>query len=82
MMHRHKYLLDSKKSNSTEYRFVKKSGEVRYFECKTTPLPHTENYLQVVSVRDNTERKRMELELDIIHEIRMTCNNLRPRGKS
>jgi len=63
MMHRHKHLLDSKKSNSTEYRFVKKNGEVRYFECKTTPLPDTENYLQVVSVRDNTERKQMEMEL-------------------
>jgi len=64
MMHRHKHLLDSQKSNSTEYRMLKKNGEVRYFECKTTPLPGTENYLQVVSTRDVTERKRMELDLE------------------
>ncbi|TSI05091.1 PAS domain S-box protein [Lysinibacillus sp. BW-2-10] len=64
MMHRHKHLLDSGKSNSTEYRMVRKNGEIRYFECKTTPLPGTENYLQVVSTRDVTERKRMELELE------------------
>ncbi|MFD2445041.1 PAS domain S-box protein [Bacillus sp. CGMCC 1.16607] len=61
---RHKNLLNSKQSNSSEYRIVKKNGEVRYCECKTTPLPDTENYLQVVSTRDITERKLMELELE------------------
>jgi len=61
---RHKNLLESQKSNASEYRYVKKSGEIRHFECKTTPLPNTENYLQVVSVRDITERKQMERELE------------------
>ncbi|MFS0862329.1 PAS domain S-box protein [Fredinandcohnia sp. 179-A 10B2 NHS] len=64
MMHRHKHLLDSEESNSSEYRMVRKNGEIRYFECKTTPLPGTENYLQVVSTRDVTERKMIELELE------------------
>lgn len=64
MEHRHKHLLDSGKNNSTEYRMIRKNGEVRYFECKTTPLPGTENYLQVVSARDVTERKQMELDLE------------------
>lgn len=63
MMKRHKHLLDSEKSNSSEYRMIRKNGEVRFAECKTTPLPGTENYLQVVSTRDITERKRAELEL-------------------
>jgi two-component system, NarL family, sensor histidine kinase ComP len=64
MMHRHQHLLESEKSNSSEYRLVRKDGEIRYFECRTTPLPDTENYLQVVSTRDVTERKMMELELE------------------
>lgn len=64
LLQRHKNLLESKQSNTSEYRILKKNGEIRYFECKTTPLPNTENYLQVVSVRDITERKRMELDLE------------------
>ncbi|WP_102348796.1 sensor histidine kinase [Bacillus sp. Marseille-P3661] len=64
MEHRHKQLMDSGKNNSIEYRMVQKSGEIRYFECRTTPLPSTEHYLQVVSARDITERKRMELDLE------------------
>lgn len=64
MLERHKNLLASQQSNSTEYRMIDKYGEVRHFECKTTPLPNTQNYLQVVSVRDITERKLMEIELE------------------
>jgi len=64
LIQRHKNLLASKQTNSSEYRIVKKNGEVRYCECKTTPLPDTENYLQVVSIRDITERKQMEMELE------------------
>lgn len=64
MLERHKNLLASQQSNSTEYRIIDKYGEVRHFECKTTPLPNTENFLQVVSVRDITERKLMEMELE------------------
>jgi two-component system, NarL family, sensor histidine kinase ComP len=63
LMQRHKNLLESKQSNSSEYRVVNKNGELRYCECKTTPLPDTENYLQVVSIRDITERKLMEMNL-------------------
>lgn len=64
MLKRHANLLASKQSNSSEYRTISKDGKVRYCECKTTPLPDTENYLQVVSIRDITERKQMELELE------------------
>jgi two-component system, NarL family, sensor histidine kinase ComP len=64
LLQRHQNLLESKQSNSSEYRIIKKNGEVRYCECKTTPLPDTENYLQVVSTRDITERKLMEMELE------------------
>lgn len=64
LLKRHKNLLESKQSNSSEYRVIKKNGEVRYFECKTTPLPDTDNYLQVVSTRDITERKLMEINLE------------------
>jgi two-component system, NarL family, sensor histidine kinase ComP len=64
LMKRHENLLASQKSNTSEYRVIKKNGEVRYCECKTTPLPDTENYLQVVATRDITDRKGMELELE------------------
>lgn len=64
MLARHHHLLESKENNRTEYRMVKKNGEIRYFECNVTPLPHTENYLQVVTTRDVTERKQMELQLE------------------
>ncbi|MBY0121880.1 PAS domain S-box protein [Bacillus sp. S/N-304-OC-R1] len=75
LMSRHKKLLETEQSNSSEYRIIKKNGEIRYFECKTTPLPYTENYLQVVSVRDIHERKQMEIELEYYknrHEILQT----------
>ncbi|MFE8700482.1 PAS domain-containing sensor histidine kinase [Cytobacillus sp. FJAT-54145] len=61
---RHMNLLASQTNNSTEFRIVNKNGDVRYVECKTTPLPDTEDYLQVVSTRDNSERKLMEMELE------------------
>lgn len=63
MLQRHENLLASKQRNSSEYRTIKKNGEIMYCECKTTPLPETENYLQVVSMRDITERKLMEMDL-------------------
>lgn len=64
MIERHKNLIATGKRNTTEYRIITKSGEIRHWECKTTPLPNTEEYLQVVSVRDFTERKLVEKELE------------------
>lgn len=64
MHQRHQSLLKSQENSTTEYRMINKNGEVRYFECKTNPLPDTKDYLQVVSARDVTERKLMELELE------------------
>ncbi|MHC0039518.1 PAS domain-containing sensor histidine kinase [Pseudoneobacillus sp. C159] len=64
LLARHRNLLASKQSNSSEYRVITKNGEVLYCECKTTPLPDTEGYLQVVSTRDITDRKLLELELE------------------
>jgi two-component system, NarL family, sensor histidine kinase ComP len=63
MLKRHQNLLASKQKNASEYRTIKKNGEILYCECKTTPLPDTDNYLQVVSMRDITERKLMEMDL-------------------
>ncbi|WP_102348797.1 PAS domain-containing sensor histidine kinase [Bacillus sp. Marseille-P3661] len=64
MLKRHRNLLTSQQKSSSEYRTIKNNGEIMYCECKTTPLPDTENYLQVVSMRDITERKRMQIELE------------------
>jgi len=64
MIHRHKQLLDSGQKNSSEYRAIKKNGDVIWCECRTTPLPNTEKYLQVVVTRDITDRKLMEFELE------------------
>jgi two-component system sensor histidine kinase ComP len=50
--------------SKTEYRIIHKNGSIRYFECKTTPIPGTEDILCVVSVRDITDRKIMEIELE------------------
>ncbi|MHC0039523.1 PAS domain-containing sensor histidine kinase [Pseudoneobacillus sp. C159] len=64
MQNRHKALLESHHHGQTEYRMISKTGDLRYFECKTTVLPNTEGFLQVVSTRDVTNRKVMELELE------------------
>ncbi|PLR98442.1 sensor histidine kinase [Bacillus sp. T33-2] len=64
LLKRHENLLASKQSNTSEYRVITKNGEVRHYECKTTPLPDTKDYLQVVSIRDITDRKLMEMELE------------------
>jgi two-component system, NarL family, sensor histidine kinase ComP len=64
MQERHKNLLESQHHGQTEYRMLRKDGKIRYFECKTTVLPNTDKFLQVVSTRDVTNRKLMELELE------------------
>jgi two-component system, NarL family, sensor histidine kinase ComP len=64
MIHNHQHLLSTKQTLTPEYRMIDKNGRIRYFECRTTPLPNTKEYLQVVSIRDFTERKLMELELE------------------
>ncbi|HYK74707.1 MAG TPA: PAS domain-containing sensor histidine kinase [Pseudoneobacillus sp.] len=64
MHNRHQNLLTTHQNSTVEYRMINKNGEVRYFECRTTPLPDTKDFLQVVSTRDITERKQMELELE------------------
>jgi two-component system, NarL family, sensor histidine kinase ComP len=64
MLHNHHHLLSTTQTATPEYRMIDKNGKIRYFECRTTPLPHTKDYLQVVSIRDFTERKQMELELE------------------
>ncbi|KAA9021601.1 PAS domain-containing sensor histidine kinase [Niallia endozanthoxylica] len=64
MEERHEKLLETGRPSSTEYRVIDKFGVIRYFECKTTPLPNTEDYLQVVAIRDISERKKMEMELE------------------
>jgi two-component system, NarL family, sensor histidine kinase ComP len=64
MLHNHNHLLSTKQTITPEYRMIDKYGKIRYFECNTTALPDTKEYLQVVSIRDVTERKMMELELE------------------
>lgn len=61
---RHDHLLLYEENKTTEHRIISKNGEMKYFECKVIPLPGTENYLQVVSIRDTTPRRLMEMELE------------------
>ncbi|MBS4196238.1 PAS domain-containing sensor histidine kinase [Lederbergia citri] len=63
LMGRHKNVIATQQTSSTEYRVIDKYGEIRHFECKTTPIPDTEDNLTVVAIRDITERKLMESEL-------------------
>lgn len=64
MIDRHRHHVSNHANGTAEYRVITKNGEIRYCECKTTPLLDTEEFLQVVSVRDVTERKIMEIELE------------------
>ncbi|MFT4417085.1 PAS domain S-box protein [Fredinandcohnia humi] len=47
-----------------EYRVVHKNGEVKYFESKVVHVLTDEDNLVVVSIRDITHRKHMEMELE------------------
>ncbi|MFS0862328.1 PAS domain S-box protein [Fredinandcohnia sp. 179-A 10B2 NHS] len=82
MEKRHQNLLESEQRNSSEYRTIMKNGEVMYCECKTTPLPETKNYLQVVSMRDITERKLMEMDLEYHKNRHETLQNSLKRFSS
>ncbi|MCJ8009341.1 PAS domain-containing sensor histidine kinase [Lederbergia wuyishanensis] len=63
LMGRHNNVIKTQQKSATEYRVIDKYGEIRHFECKTTPIPDTEDNLSVVAIRDITERKNMENEL-------------------
>ncbi|EKN63774.1 PAS/PAC sensor signal transduction histidine kinase [Neobacillus bataviensis LMG 21833] len=63
LMERHRNVIKNQQKSSSEYRVIDKIGEIRYLECKTTPIPDTEDHLTVVAIRDITERKKMENEL-------------------
>jgi len=54
----------TKESMVDEYRVFHKNGEIRYFESRVMPMPNHPDNLVVVSIRDITSRKRMELELE------------------
>lgn len=62
LMDRHRRVIRTQQKSSSEYRVLDKFGQIRYFECKTTPIPSEDN-LTVVAIRDITERKQMESEL-------------------
>lgn len=63
MESRHKNVISTQKKSATEYRVIDKFGKIRHFESKSTPFP-SENNLVVVAIRDITERKKMEHELE------------------
>lgn len=63
MTKRHHNVLSTLERSKTEYRIFDKDGNLRYFESKTTPIPDSEDILTVVAVRDVTDRKLMEMEL-------------------
>ncbi|MFJ5717973.1 PAS domain S-box protein [Neobacillus sp. NPDC093127] len=63
LMGRHRRVIATGKKSSSEYRVIDKDGEIRHLECKTTPIPDTEDNLTVVAIRDITDRKKMENEL-------------------
>lgn len=63
LMDRHKRVIATQQKSSSEYRVIDKFGNIRHVECKTTPIPNTEDHLTVVVSRDITERKHMENEL-------------------
>ncbi|MFK9090662.1 PAS domain S-box protein [Bacillus salipaludis] len=63
LMERHRRVIETGQKSSSEYRVIDKDGEIRHLECKTTPIPDTEDNLTVVAIRDITKRKKMENEL-------------------
>lgn len=64
LMASHREAAMTKESKADEYRVFHKNGELKYFESRVTPIPNHPDNLVVVSIRDITFRKRMELELE------------------
>lgn len=62
LMERHRNVILTQQPSKSEYRIITRSGHIKYFECRTMPVESQDN-LTVVTVRDITERKNMEIEL-------------------
>lgn len=56
LMERHRNVILTQQPSKSEYRIITRSGNIRYFECRTMPVESQDN-LTVVTVRDITERK-------------------------
>jgi two-component system, NarL family, sensor histidine kinase ComP len=60
----HREVILTQEPKIDEYRVLHKSGSIKYLESRVTLIPNHPDKLVVVSIRDITERKSMELELE------------------
>lgn len=63
LMEAHKQVINTEHPVTNEYRVYHKNGELRYFESRFMPVPDHPDHYGVVTIRDVTERKRIENEL-------------------
>jgi two-component system, NarL family, sensor histidine kinase ComP len=60
----HREVISTKKPKVDEYRVLHHNGSVKYLESRVSLIPDDPDNLVVVSIRDITVRKNMELELE------------------
>ncbi|MFD2445037.1 PAS domain S-box protein [Bacillus sp. CGMCC 1.16607] len=64
LMAAHREVVITKQPRVDEYRVFHKNGEIKYFESRVTLIPNQLDNLVVVSIRDITSRKRLEVEIE------------------
>lgn len=64
LMSSHREVIITQEPKVDEYRVFHKNGELKYFESRVTLIPNHSDNLVVVSIRDITARKKMEMEID------------------
>lgn len=64
LMEAHRQVLKLQIPKTNEYRVFDAKGEIKYFESRVMPVPHHPDRLAVVTIRDITDRKMMENELE------------------
>lgn len=63
LMKEHQKAILTKKPQTNEYRVFHRNGEIKYLESRIMPVPDHPDNLAVVTIRDITDRKQMENEL-------------------
>jgi len=56
-------VINHQEQRTDEYRIFHKNGELKFLEAKVTPVPNYPEKIAVVSIRDITVRKQVELEI-------------------
>jgi two-component system, NarL family, sensor histidine kinase ComP len=64
LMKSHRDVIITQEPKVDEYRVFHRNGSIKYVESRTMPIPNQADKLVVVSIRDITSRKSIEMELE------------------